>query len=265
VDLIKKDIFNLSIQYQTMFDQIIKDFPVIEKATGNFHKTQSQFMDAIMTVSQPTKIRSARQCLAEIESAKQALVETHFGIKKKEIEIKKKKKELENSDLEELDRQLLEIELQEYVAKDLGLKGYVEGAIRRVITFMSLYKDIMNSLNINEMTEEDFEKDEERYHIMTAFTQGLCAARAHGGAIDEGNQIYFHQIGINGTQAQIEMNKYLSSELELANKGIDIPHEMTTKWLDEMANKFHNCSINYSKSKNMTLINKAAMHSLSEG
>jgi hypothetical protein len=260
LDIVKKEVFELSTTYQNMFEKINKNFPIIAQATKNFNKTQSQFMDTMLTVSQPTALRSARQCLAEIEKSKQALVETSFKLRKNKIELEKSKSFLstvENS----YDKQLLEIEIQEKETGITQMMGYVEGAIRKVSNYIDQYLSIMSKIDISEMTEEDFEKDEERYHIMTAFTQGLCAARSHGGIIDEGNQIYFHQIGINGTQAQIETTKYLESEIDLLKQNKDIPHSMTIEWLDRMASKFAGCSKKYAESRNMILLNKETLHS----
>ena len=118
-------------------------------------------------------------------------------------------------------------------------------------------------LDKEEITEEDFEKDEERYHIMKAFEQALCAARAHGGTIDEGNHIYFYQIGINGTSAQVEINAYLSGEgQQVSEEGILPEHENTWEWLHDMADKYSGCAQKFVEQKYMKLLDEKSLHSL---
>jgi len=256
--------FELATTYQSMLKEILLDFPMIEQATSNFYKTQSQFMDTMLTVSQPTPLRMASQCLAEIERSIPALMEAFLKSKRQEILVNRKKHKLNTStNLDIFERQLLENSIKEIEYREEHSRGYVEGAIRKILTYIGHYKSIMESITVP-ISEEEFEKEEERYHIMTAFTQGLCAARAHGGAIDEGNQIYLHQIGINGTQAQVEVNYYLNMEFEMAKEGEEIPHNLTIDWLNRMADKFAGCSKQYSKSRNMILINKSALSSFSE-
>ena len=103
------------------------------------------------------------------------------------------------------------------------------------------------------------EKEEEKYHIMKAFEQGLCAARSHQGWIDEGNQIYFTQIGINGSQAQKEMTLFLQEENKKLNSDVMPTHEDQLLWLNSMYEKFKGCSIEYAKSKGMSVVSEIAL------
>ena len=242
---------------------------MIEKATKNFGKSQSQFMDNMFTVSQPTELRSARQILAEINKSKMALDEAYFNVRKKEIEIARKKswkKQLEiawdnhigeNIKPEnQFDRDLLEVEIQELGCQIKNTMGYVEGAIRKISAYMTQYQNILAKYGKTEFTEEDFEKDEERYHIMKAFEQGLCAARSHGGVIDEGNHIYFYQIGISGTAAQKEVSDFLMGEGKILASGKMPAHGNTVNWMNAMADKYTGCAIDFAQRKGMTLIDK---------
>ena len=252
------DVIELSNNYQVMLKEISNYYPVLEKATSNFNKSQSQFMNNMLTVSHPTELRNARQILAEVERTRQALDEAYFNIRKKQIEIKKK--ELQLKDSIDLDYDLLFIEILELKSQIKSSSGYVEGAIRKISAYVSQYKQILTSMGKEDFTEEDFEKDEERYHIQKMFEQGLCAARSNGGRIDEGNQIYAHQIGINGTAAQEEVNIYLTNEITLIQSGGMPSHSMTINWLRSMADKYEGCAIEYAFRKGMMLLDTNSLH-----
>ena len=278
-----KDIVNVDREvYLPMIDKISNILPSMQETTLNFCKSQSQFMDNMMTVSHPTPIRNLRQILAEVEQATMALRESHFKVKKNILEIEDLNEEiaiLQNSDKRE-DKKVLRYKLVELQEKESGLdvnKRYVEGAIRRVANHAEQYQNILNALGVNSFDEIDFEAEEERYHIMTAFSQGLMAARSHGGFIDEGNQIYLFQVGINGGVAQSYVTQYLNNERELIAVGnqklmeaqeklslgeeltqeeMQIPypdHTMILAFLNEMAERFKGCSAKFASLKGMTV------------
>jgi hypothetical protein len=81
----------------------------------------------------------------------------------------------------------------------------MEGAVRKLNFFINQYDNILAKIGKTEITEEDYEQEEKRYHVMTCMKQGLNAARSRGGVIDEGNMIYLFDLGINAAQAQAEV------------------------------------------------------------
>jgi hypothetical protein len=248
---------NLPTQYQAMLESVSGFFPAIAKATRNFNKSQSQFMNNMLTLSQPTELRSLRQILAEVNKSKMALDEAYFNIRKKQVQIKQKKRFRASDDLE---REMLDIEIAELENQISNTMGYVEGAIRKISAYMAQYQSILKALGKEEITEEDFEKDEERYHIMKAFEQGLCAARSHGGIIDEGNHIYFYQIGISGTAAQVEVSALLSQEGQMVVDGKMPGHEIVWKWLHDLADKYAGCAKTFMETKHMQLTDENSLH-----
>lgn len=245
--------------YQGMLKEVSDYFPVITKATGNFNKTQSQFMNNMLTVSHPTVLRNARQILSEIERSRQALDEAYFKSLKDQNEIKRKEQSLLIT-IDPLEKELLEIELAELSHKFKISQGYIEGAIRKVAAYVAQYRNLLKSLGKDEFTEEDFERDEENYHIMKMFEQGLCAARSHYGVVDEGNQIYAHQIGLNGTAVQMEVTRYLKQEADMIEKGESPSHGMTIDWLRSMAEKYAGSAAEYAARKGMILLNNKVCH-----
>lgn len=272
---IEKDLLdNLPKQYDSMLDIVRGGQPEIERATLMFNKTQSQFMDNMMTVSYLTPIRNLRQILAEMKVTKQALGEAHYKIARQKIRIEKLQRQIDAA-TDDLDRRELELKKEEIEYGIAVTMDYVGGAIRKMTNYTLQYQQILNEHHLENFDEFDFEEEEEKYHICRAFQQALCAARAHGGYIDEGNQIYFEQIGINGTVAQIEMNKYLNTEYYLlADKDaegnqkqpIEPPHEMQVEWILSMAEKFKGCSSRYAAWKGMrgTQSDEALVHSPEE-
>jgi hypothetical protein len=221
--------FELNGQYQDMLDIIKQEIPEVQRATALFNKTQSQFMDNMLTIHNLTPLRNMRQILAEMKKIRLALGGSFFAIDKKRK-------------LPQTDETDWEISC---------IQENVLGAIRKLANYSVQYAEIQRFHNLYDFTEKDFEEEEEKYHIIKAFEQGLSAARSHGGSIDEGNQIYFHQIGINGTAAQREVLDYFKSEAEVLATGNMPTHRMQIDWLLSMAEKYKGCSIEFARFKGL--------------
>lgn len=248
-----------------MFDIISSMLPEVQRATSMFCKTQSQFMDNLLTISHFTPIRNMRQILAEMQRIRQALGEAYFNIEKKKLQIEEKRASLTLSD--DITSRRLAVEIAELQWQIDTTMEYVNGAIRKLTNYSLQYRSIQQHFNLENFTEEDFELEEERYHIAKAFEQGLNAARAHGGIVDEGNHIYFSQIGINGTVAQVEIANYLNKEAYMLSpiyngqqKTIVEPtHAMQLEFLDNMTKKFKGCSKNIASYRGMSTMSPDAL------
>jgi len=248
---------------QPMIAAIGKALPELNRAREYFGKTQTQFMDNVMTLSAPTPMRNIHQILANIEQIRSALSAHHFKSRRLAVELRQLKKKLEQTITED-DAELLQIDIDEKISQQKEGEIYVSGAIRRLANYTEQYNSLIEHIKkenpgLGKFDEIDFELVEERYHIMKAFEQALGAARSHGGVIDEGNHIYFYQLGINGTAAQLEMNNYLVSEGRLVDaigKGqmseSKMPtHADTLEFLERMAKKYKGCSSGFAKWKGM--------------
>ena len=255
---IAKNNVALKKQYNKMVSTIQESLPQIESTIQNFGKTQSQFMDSFLTVSHPTPIRNIRQIMAEINKSMEALKESYYKNKKKEVEIKIKQRELEQ-ETDDLKQEMLNIEIEEMSVQLETGKKYVAGAIRKITNYTEQYKSILKELGVDNINEVDFEKEEEEYHIKKAFEQGLNAARAHRGTIDEGNQIYLSQIGINGTLAQQLVTKYLNEEATRIANGEEVTAENQWQFLEEMYQRFKGSASKYAKKKGMLLTTDYAL------
>lgn len=249
----------LPSEYYAMLNNVSRQFPAIQRSSDNFYKSHSQFMQFTIDVTCLTSIRSIKQILAEIEKIKGALEEGVINQRKKQIEIKRKNKQLLTIK-DECDRELLEVEIEELSRQLVNTERYIKGAIRKISSFVAQYKSLMASIGKEVLTEEDYEKDEERYHIMTSFSQALNAARSRGGRIDEGNHIYIFQLGINGAAAQEEVDKYLKKEAKIFQDGMCPPHDMTIDWLRAMADKYSGSAMDYNARRGMFLLDSDSLH-----
>lgn len=243
--------------YKPMLEKIKTELPALTQASGIFFKTDSQFKSNMLTLKHPTTIRNIRQILAEVNKSRMALEEAHFKVKKKKIKIEQKRAKILASNVP-LDSEMLNVEIQELQCQIDNINDHICGAVRKVAAYVEQYKLLMTKIGKDVLTEEDFEKDEARYHVGTAFTQALIAARARGGVVDEGNHIYMMDIGINGMMAQGEVSDYLQMEIEMIKKGQAPTHEMTLKWLNALMDKYAGCAEKYASTKGISLLTEGA-------
>lgn len=224
-------------EYNLMLKNIQERMPAVVRDTSNFHKSHSQFMQVTLDVTAITPIRSIKHTLAEIDRTRSALQEAYINLRKKQVELKRKEAALETT-ADPFDRELLEIEILELNSHLEGTQNHVNGALRKMNFLVNQHKQLLEKVGKNEITEEDYEREEARYHIMTCMKQALNAARSRNGMIDEGNLIYLFDLGINAAQAQAEVYAYLNMENQLISNGQAPTHEMTMRWLEACAEKW---------------------------
>jgi hypothetical protein len=226
-------------EYKQMLTNINSSLPAIKKSSGNFYKSHSQFMGVMLDVTAITPIRSVKHTLAELDKTRMALEEAQLKMMKKDIELRKKERELEDGKYnDQFERETLETEILEIKVNMSNIQNSISGAIRKMNFFTNQYKSILKKLGKEDITEEEYEKEESNYHVMTCMKQALNAARARGGVIDEGNLIYLFDMGINSAQAQAEIYAYLKMENDMMAEGKAPTHEMTMQWLEACAAKF---------------------------
>ena len=248
--------FQISLpqQYEPMLSKIESVLELAKVDTENFNKAESQFKVATLDVTDLTPINSARHLLAVIQRIRFALEEANIDLRKKNLRLKIKENELLSASGVEAERLIIDID--ELKMKIENLEAVGRGAVRRLANALDQYQLILNSLGKDHLTEMDYEKDQARYHVMTAFNQALTAARARGGLIDEGNHIYLFQLGINGAVAQREVTALLEAEQEAINQGLLPTHEGVVRWLNLVADKFEKEPEKYAASRNLTVLNE---------
>lgn len=248
-------------EYKQMLTNINSSLPAIKQSSSNFYKSHSQFMGVMLDVTAITPIRSVKHTLAELDKTRMALEEAQLKMMKKDIELRQKEKKMADGDYkDEFERELLDTEILEIKVNMNNIQNSVSGAIRKMNFFTNQYKSILKKLGKDDITEEEYEKEESRYHVMTCMKQALNAARARGGVIDEGNLIYLFDMGINSAQAQAEIYAYLEMENKLMKEGKAPTHEMTMVWLEACADKFSGDSVKFAERRGFKLYDEESLN-----
>ena len=248
-------------EYKQMLTNINSSLPAIKKSSQNFYKSHSQFMGVMLDVTAITPIRSVKHTLAELDKTRMALEEAQLKMMKKDTELRKKERELKDGKYnDQFERENLEIEILEIKVNMSNIQNSISGAIRKMNFFTNQYKSILKKLGKDDITEEEYEKEESRYHVMTCLKQALNAARARGGVIDEGNLIYLFDMGINSAQAQAEIYSYLKMENDLMSAGKAPTHEMTMQWLEACADKFSGDAEKFAERRGFKLYDEESLN-----
>jgi hypothetical protein len=263
VTTLKKDLAQLASgplpqEYKGMLTHIEETLPATQAACDNFYKSHSQMMTVTLDITDLTPIRSIKHTLAAIERTKSALAEAQINRRKNEIKIKKKQREIDACE-DDLDREELEIEMIELMNNNMSIENSMKGAIRKMSFLMTQYRSVLDHIGKDHITEEDYEREEKRYHVMTALKQALNSARPRGGIIDEGNSIYLFDIGVNVSHAQAEVFNYLKIENELIANGQAPSHEMTIEWLEKCADKFQDCAERFAESRGFKVLDEKSL------
>jgi hypothetical protein len=245
-------------EYKGMLTHIEETLPATQAACDNFYKSHSQMMTVTLDITDLTPIRSIKHTLAAIERTKSALAEAQINRRKNEIKIKKKQREIDNCE-DDLDGEEFEIELIELMSNNMNIENSMKGAIRKMSFLMTQYRSVLDHIGKDHITEEDYEREEKRYHVMTALKQALNSARPRGGVIDEGNSIYLFDIGVNVSHAQAEVFNYLKMENELISEGRAPSHEMTIEWLEKCADKFQDCAERFAESRGFRVLDEKSL------
>jgi len=258
VGTLESDLKHVTPEYKGMLKHIEETLPATNAACDNFYKSHSQMMTVTLDITDLTPIRSIKHTLASIERTKSALAEAQINMKKNEIKIMKKQREIDN-DTDELDRAEHEIEMIELMNNNRNIENSAKGAIRKMSFLMTQYRSVLDHIGKDHITEEDYEREEKRYHVMTALKQALNSARPRGGVIDEGNSIYLFDIGVNVSHAQAEIFNYLKIENEMIQNGNAPSHEMTVEWLEKCADKFQDCSERFAQSRGFKILDEKSL------
>jgi len=245
-------------EYNLMLKNIQDRMPAVVRDTSNFHKSHSQFMQVTLDITAISPIRSIKHTLAEIDRTKSALQEAYIGLRKKQVELKKKQAELESCE-NPFDREMLEIEILELNTHLEGTQNHVNGALRKMNFLVNQHDQLLKKIGKDEITEEDYEKEETRYHIMTCMKQALNAARARNGMIDEGNLIYLFDLGINAAHAQAEVLNYLNLEQQILASGKQPTHELTVRWLESCADIWQNEPAKFAARRGFAVLDESSL------
>ena len=175
VGTLESDLKHVTPEYKGMLQHIEETLPATNAACDNFYKSHSQMMTVTLDITDLTPIRSIKHTLASIERTKSALAEAQINMKKNEIKIMKKQREID-ADTDDLDRAEHEIEMIELMNNNRNIENSAKGAIRKMSFLMTQYRSVLDHIGKDHITEEDYEREEKRYHVMTALKQALNSA-----------------------------------------------------------------------------------------
>ena len=235
-------------------ERIESRLPATVAASEVFNKSSSQYKTTTLDVVDLTQTGTLKHLLASIQRTRLALEEASIDLRRKRAKRGKKQRSLEAAT--GYKAEMLQIDIDELTMQLSNVEAAARGAIRKLAYLISQYDSVLESMGIEYLTEEDYEKDQERHHIMTAFSQALHAARSRGGVIDEGNLIYLFNIGINGAVAQAEVSSLLQQEEALLRDGKAPTHSHTMAWLEAVADRFSGSSAQNAASRGLSTSDK---------
>lgn len=173
-----------------------------------WNHSHSQWAWRHLNLSSFSPIKNLRQISAEIEKKKAALNETKFKYYKKQIELEKIKRLLEETsdDLDRIKLQVRQAEIEHHLTESQRL---IDGALKDVMTLYDLYNQIKKQTG--KITEADAEEVESIAHLQRSIQQCIRDIR-YCGAITKGEQEYLEQIGVNPSKMQRILREYVEKE-----------------------------------------------------
>ena len=222
--------------YDNMMSRVQEVMPRVMESSESFGKSSSQLKTVTLDITDLTDVGAAKHILASINRTRQALKESEIAVRRKRLDLTRKQAAIETATGFDVDEILIDIaELESQLEDTMSAQ---RGAVRKLAYLIEQYDSICQCLGVDVITEAMYEADQGKYHVMRAFSQGLAAARARGGTIDEGNFIYFQDLGVNGAAAQRELTAYFAAEQDMLNKGQVPTFEMQANWLEAVGEKF---------------------------
>lgn len=251
----------LPATYGGMVAAINEAMPAIRRDSASFNKSHSQFMYSMLDVTHLTTVRAVKHTLAEIDRTRRALEEAYITQRRRSVDLREAAAKLKK-EREPFARERLEIDITEAQMQSAAADEAVQGAVRKLSYMVAQYKSLMVKLGKDELTEADYEADEPRYHIMTVLKQALCAARARGGVIDEGNQIYIFEMGLPAAEVQAEVLAFLQREQQMLARKQVSTHDMVMDWMEACAERWKDCARAFAERRGVPMVHEGSLHSL---
>jgi hypothetical protein len=214
----------------------------INRANNIFGKNASQISSKLMSLTMlaSTPITSMKQCLAQIESRRQALKDNTYSIKRSMIELEEMRfnlSELEIDNKNKFKIAKLKLDIEEKESSISEITCYYEGALKELAIYISSYNQIKESNNIPDNWDEKFYLEREIEHFIKlsfrlAVRDLLMTSRLNCSTVELMEQIGINPITglslaqqyVNSVQELIHSNKYPTIEIfyEFLNNMVDI-------------------------------------------
>ena len=242
----------------------------INRGLNAFGKTNTQFCALALTLSEATPERNIRQIHAQLETKRGALSESQFRLLKQQNDLKRKmlrKQEIEDYEVgegkkystdayKELDIERVDIEIEEIKSKMVNGRVHIEQAIKEIGMYQDAYDDIVEHFHLENWDEMDMEHSDIGYNLKRCFFQSLRSCRQVG-YINEPNQEWLEQLGINPSFVQFEMRKFLDGEHKVMeammeqNEGFGDDLTQVEIFVDHLAEKYAAAPIAQIKKRGM--------------
>ena len=246
-----KDLFQLQTFNKDSLQVIAQNMKEVDRATRTLGRKNSQTTNKLMTLtmlSGSSSYKVLSQCLAQIESKRNALKETRFKLKKSLVELAANIKKVEfyqeqldsSESVSGLDKieleekvELLKIDIEEKRVQISGTVLYIEGALKDIASFQSSYLQVCKNKNIPmNWDEKDLEQAEVLHHVRMGFLLAYRDIKAHSN-LGMGTLEYVHQFGILPDLVESEVRYFIN---EIPNQTSD--YSTLEDWLDQMSFKY---------------------------
>ena len=211
--------------------KICDRLPELQRAKTAVGRTNSQTTSTLMTMTMlaDSPYRQMKQCLAQIDSKRNALIEAHFSTQKTKVRIKlwdKSEKELDH------------VKSQEAKVGIEQMRTSAENAMKEIGMYQDIYDNIRTSHGIPEnWDEEDFESSEIENAIRMGFRQAIQNLMSSD-RIAISTVEYWEQFGIHPMVGEKLTREYMTSVQKEMSDGKFPSVQSMHLFLDQMVETF---------------------------
>ena len=221
---------NTSISPEAL-TKICSRLPELHRAKGAVGRRNSQTTSTLMTMTMlaDSPYRQMKQCLSQIDTKRNALIEAHFKTKKNKVKIER----WENSE-NEIDN----IKAEEARVGMEQMRSSAENAMKEIGMYQDIYDEIRTTHGIPvDWDEEDFESSEIENAIRMGFRQSIQNLMSTG-KIAVSTVEYWEQFGIHPMVGEKLSRDYMGS-VDKEIQGGKLPSVQSLHlFLDQMVETF---------------------------
>ena len=233
--ILSKNVLGEMLNGSSMSDEALQKIcdrlPELNRAKRAFGRKNSQTTATLMTMTMlaDSPYRQMKQCMAQIDTKRHALIEAHFDIKKKKVNIERWEKS--GDDLDAVEAEQARVQLPE-------VQTAADNSMREIGMYQDIYEQIRTTHNIPvDWDEEDYEKTEVAHALRMGFRQAIQNLMSSG-RIATSTVEYWEQFGVHPMVGEKLTSDYLASiEAELNEKKFPSVVSMH-KFLDQMVENF---------------------------
>ena len=211
--------------------KICDRLPELHRGKNVFGRKNSQTTSTLMSLTMiaDSPYRQMKQCLSQIDSKRNALIEAHFRSKKNKVKIERWEKSGDALDAVEAEEARVQME---------QVRSSAENAMKEIGMYQDIYDQIRTSHNIPiDWDEEDFEKTEIDHALRMGFRQAIQNVMSSG-RIAISTVEYWEQFGVHPMVGEQLTKEYLES-VALEIKDNKLPSVVSMhKFLDQMVETF---------------------------